>query len=413
MAPTAVDTGGALRALVAQRLAETRRAVIVISDQPIGIEDRRLIQIAPQTMPRNVAIVRLAARERPAAQVMVRVRNQGGPTGAMARVVSEGRELARTRIELPGTGQLDYFLDVRGIGRWVAVELEVEDDLPADNRAFLVRQRAWPIVEARAAIPAELGRVIELYGRLRPAGEGSKHVAVVSSTDALPANEPGAAAAGPGGLPSTPGITGPVKVVDHAVTRAVSDWQAAVRDAAMIAGPADPSWTAVVSVAGQALVAVREQPIRQVWVGFASSHWPSSPDFVVFWSSAFNWLGEGSEAFVAHPVSRLAEGWKPIEGLQVPKGVEAGLWPGIWQGPDGTLRAVNAEAVDLQSPAPRNWRESMARAKQDIGRQEQGRSLAAGLLMAALVAMGLAALVWRSRSGPARTAAQPKMDAAS
>jgi hypothetical protein len=47
-----------------------------------------------------------------------------------------------------------------------------------------------------------------------------------------------------------------------------------------------------VSVGDSVLVAAREQPVREVWVGFQSGDFPRHADFVLFWSNVFNWLGE-------------------------------------------------------------------------------------------------------------------------
>ncbi|MCY2952782.1 MAG: hypothetical protein NTU53_12540 [Planctomycetota bacterium] len=391
MAPTAADTRQLLRELIRQRLAETRRPVIVFSDQPLGIQDDRLIQIAPTTQPRNVGIVRFGARETPAVQVMVRLRNQSPATKAVLRLLSDDQERLRSGVELPATGERDYFFDVPTLGRAIRVELDVDDDLPADNRAFLVREEAWPIIEPRVAMPPELGRMIGLYSRLRPAAEGSRHVAIVGRSDALPTNDPAAVLAeGSEALPTSRPVQ-QVRAIDHAVTRSISDWPAA-----MVAElPSDPTWTAVVSAGGRVLVAVRETPVRQVWVGFSAPQWPSMPDFVIFWTNVFNWLGQGSEAFAAHPIGALPNGWRRVQPADAPAGVQAGLWPGVYGNSDGAMRAVNAEQVQINAPPQTDWRQALHRIGGDRDDGRRAYPLAAALILAAMAIIAVSALTWR------------------
>jgi hypothetical protein len=227
LAPTAADTRAALRAAVRRRLAETGEPVVVVSDQSLGIEDDRLIQIPPQTgQVRNAGIVSLAARERPVPQVMVRVGNHGvAARDVTVRVSSGGRSVERS-IALPAAGEADAFVDLPALGATVEAELVgLGDDQPADDRAWLVREASWPRVEVRAPLPPGVGRIVEQYGIARPAGAGSRRVVIVGKTSEAPANEPAVIveSALAGAAPATGPSGAAIQAEAHPVTAGV-DW---------------------------------------------------------------------------------------------------------------------------------------------------------------------------------------------
>jgi len=391
MPPTAVDSADSLRHLVVQRLAETTGPVIVLSDQPLSIQDDRLIQIPPEAQLQNVGIVRFAARETPAGQVMVRLRNQSALTRAALRLSIDSQQLAPVAIDLPGSGEHDYFLDLPATGRIISVELLADDDLAADNRAYLVREQAWPIVEQRAALPLELQRMIDLYSRLRPASEGSARIAIVASTDALPGSDPAAVLAA-----ATTRPAGQLKVADHPITRSITDWPAVLKDAAGAPAPGDLTWTTLISIDGQPLLAAREQPLRQVWVGFSSQSFPASPDFVIFWTSVFNWLGQGGQAYASHPIAQLPSGWwVPLPPAPPTASYEPGLWPGVYSRGEGVLRAVNAVDVRIPPLPATDWRGALSRMGSASWRTGADRPLAVPLIFLALAAMVASVITWR------------------
>jgi len=45
------------------------------------------------------------------------------------------------------------------------------------------------------------------------------------------------------------------------------------------------------------VVAIRQDPIRQVWVGFSSDQFQHRADFVIFWTAVFDWLGDGEPIY--------------------------------------------------------------------------------------------------------------------
>ena len=44
-------------------------------------------------------------------------------------------------------------------------------------------------------------------------------------------------------------------------------------------------------------VAVRESPVRQVWIGFTLIRILRTSDFVVFWTNVFDWIGQAQDGW--------------------------------------------------------------------------------------------------------------------
>jgi hypothetical protein len=390
---TAVPTLPALRAAVADALARDARPIVVLTNQRLGIASDRVVNIGTDDPPNNVGIVRLAARERPVGQVMVTVRNQSPGTRAELTVSSNGAALRQT-IELPPTaGERDYFVDMPRLGQTIATALDVQDDIDADNCAWLVRVNSWPDVEARGNLPPELARVIETYGRLRRADSASKRIIVTATMS----DEPAAILSDGGAARS---IAGPLQVVDHPIGSNV-EWDDALgpaRVGELVGG----GWTPLVHAGERVLVAVRERPARQVWVGFDSDTWPRQSSFVIFWTNVFDWLGGGGgggggggEVFVGEPVRQPGTEWRRLDDLSgaitSPALPPA---PGIWGRTNGDLRALNAIDIRLDPPLPNDGRAKLAALKTSgVARRA---TLAGPALVAALVLTLIASLTWAS-----------------
>jgi hypothetical protein len=187
-------------------------------------------------------------------------------------------------------------------------------------------------------------------------------------------------------------------VRDHPLTQGVT-WGEVVR--AALPGGVNPrppeGWTPVVSAAGKVWVAVREQPIRAVWIGFETADWARSPEFVVFWANVFNWAGAGGERFASYPVGSLEGDWQAVElaGSVVPP--EPGLWPGLYRrASDGVLGAVYAP--DVPFPAPPDATDARRRLER-VADGAGGRFELSGVLsLLAVVCVALAALAWKRRN---------------
>lgn len=400
-APTALDT----RDLLGPAVRDVRRewpsnVILVLTDQSVLVSDDRVIQVLPTSVVRNARIVTLAARETPAAQVMVRLRGAAGLGVAKLRV-SSGGAVAEREVSVSDAREHDEFVDLPQLGASVKAELLIGDDQPADNTAWLAREASWPRIESREPLPAHLQRMVDVYVKQRPPGEASKRVVIVSSVSKVPGDGPAivlprlseVAAAGNG--PAMQSV-----IADHPITKGVT-WTDAGRPA--LAAEAPPAgWAPVVNVDGKVWVAAREQPARAIWVGFDTSQWARSPAFVVFWANAFNWVGAGGKRFASHPVGSLDDSdWKPLElaGLLTDAiEPEPKLWPGLYQRSDGTLRALNAPDVPIPpAPAQADWRQRLtALAKEAGGQVELTPVVAAG----SLVCLALAAWAWKRRDAP-------------
>jgi hypothetical protein len=229
--------------------------------------------------------------------------------------------------------------------------------------------------------------MIEVYGRLRPpASEHSRRVVVVRDAEKLSPQQPGVIFAA---TPDQPADLKDLRVIDHPITHDV-DWP----KSASVAPNAPADSTPIVSAGDRVLVAVRAQPARQGWVGFESESWPRSPAYVVFWTSVFDWVGQGGAGgFVGNPIGQLGPEWALAEIAAKPQAAP-GLWPGLYRRADGALRAVNA--LDVQIPpiyAPGNWQQNLSHLQTD----RTGAPLAPWLLLVALGCMLGSALTWRRR----------------
>ena len=382
--PTAADTRELLRLAATDALRKVEGAVIVLSDQSPGIEDPRLVHVPPEKGVSNVGIVRFAMRETPAPQAMVRVRNQSSLSRAVLRLLSEEREVARIEVELPPSGDRDYFVDVPSPGKVVMAEVQVSDDLAADDRAWLVRERSWPVIQARSPLPAEVQRVIESYSEQRPATEGSRRISVATSVEAA-----GNDAAVILDLGAPKGASdGALQVTAHPLTNAVQAWPTTTPAPA----PSGADWTPLVTRGGETLLAVRTDPVRQVWFGAHAADWAATTDFVILWTNIFDWLGEGGETFNAYPVAALGPEWNPVRPV-----AEPGLTPGLYRRADGALRAVNASDVRIPLPITTDWRSALAAAASTTLREHGTFSLSPALIILALTCLCVAAAAWARR----------------
>jgi hypothetical protein len=225
----------------------------------------------------------------------------------------------------------------------VSFELIVDDEIPADNRAWLVRQRGWPTVELRGNAPREVVWMIKSYGNLRPAGDEAIRVVVTDTEQTAPRDGPVVIVA----APVAEQQTGEMEVVPHPITADV-DWKrigAQVRSA-----DAPHGWNALVTKGGVPLVAVTETPVRQVWVGFDAPLWGVSTDFVVFWSNVLDWAGgAGEEAYDSEQVQVVGDEWERADDLSGSPPPEIDPAPGVYRRSDGRLRALNC--VDLSVPS--------------------------------------------------------------
>jgi hypothetical protein len=383
IAPTAWDTRDLLAGSTAAHLGATSGPVVVITDLPLAARDR-LIQIPPGSVVHDVGISLFAARELPVPQVMVRVRNQSDLKAASIVVSCDGRE-ERHAVELPSmNGTRDYFFNPPRLGAVVSAELVVKDNLPADDRAWLVREGNRPAIEASTSLSAELRRLIDAYQRSRPATDGSSRLAIVGGAAQLRSSGPAVLVP----LAPTASISGAIQAAAHPVTAHVA-WDQLPMPLG-IAGEAPGGWTPLVSVNGRPIVAVRPDGPRQLWVGFTAASWPTTPDYVIFWTNVFDWAGGEGASFVGHPLAEWSPEWKPAEPA------EAGMWPGLYRRSDGALRAFNPPDVVFAPPPHTDWKNQLAA----LGGSSHSLDVSGFLLVAAAACIVFASLCWKRSRKP-------------
>jgi hypothetical protein len=379
LSPTACDTSHALEDVIAGQ--DRGATVVVVSDLPVGEGGDRVIRVVPEGEVGDVGIAGLSVRDVPTTQAMVVVRNQSEKRTAVVRVTS-GAARAEREVELPGApGAREYFFDLPSVGDVVRAEVVGGDGNVGDDSAWVVRESAWPRVEARSALPAAVGRVTEAYGKARPGSDASR-VGVVDAVGKLGAGERGVVVVRAGEA-----LRGAVVAEDHAIARNVR-WEDLRRVRRANVSPPE-GWRAVVRAGGDVLVAVKESEPRQVWVGFDAEAWETTADFVVFWTNVLDWAGAGGAGagdggFVSHPLVDWTGEWK-LEGAT------AGEWPGVYVRGDGRNRAFNPPDVVGGVKAGGDWEKRIANSSREKGWVE----LTSGLLLTALGCLLGAALVWR------------------
>ena len=279
----------------------------------------------------------------------------------------------------------------------------MDDASEADNRAWLVREGAWPAVEPAGAV-GQLQRLIEAYKAVRPPGEGSRRVRVATDDATADAETPAVfvyPSFGAGGASDTR-VT---RVAPHPVTDAVKDWPALALPLGTTRPP-PAGWTPVLWAGDRPVVAVRETPARQVWVAIDTNRWSDRPEYGAFWAATFDWAGQGGDRYVSYLLEDWDPDWRPVGRAELPADNVSGLQPGVYERADGMRRAFNVPAL-RPSPlpaGPSDWREKFesasARAATGPGRLDFGPVL----ILAALGCLALASFTWRRRTPPTLTA---------
>jgi hypothetical protein len=343
--PSGTDTTKTLPQTVMRELARTGQEIVVISAQPLAIDDPRVHVLQPPTSLANAGIDVFAVTEGTTPQALVRVFNATAQARATLRV--NGVE---TPIDLPSAGESrDYFVDLPSLPRTATATLVIADDIAADNVAYLAQRQSWPRLEPTAPLSPGLRRLVDVYARQRPPNDASRRVIVTETSNAPPADVAAAVVATPGAGAKV--RFAPVSAeTGHPLVRDVA-WQRLVKDAT-IQPPKGNGWKTIVRADEQPLVAIRENPSRQVWVAIDSPAWSQEADYVVFWTNVFDWLGGGAANYATEPAGDLPADWERREPAE-PPAMDAA--PGIYQAPDGlharSLAAVRPTTAPAASPS--------------------------------------------------------------
>lgn len=426
--PSALDVGADVRRVVRQRLADPAARVALLSDNLPALEPdqlQRVLQVSPEARAAdNAAITHLAVRRTPQPQAMVRLSRTGGaspgtaPAPLAVRLTSAGRTTS-TPVALAVGQSLDVFVDLPAAGDLLTSELVRSpndaganestwtDGFGGDDRADVIAEAAWPVIEPNLSV-IELQRLVDLYAKARPPGDRSVRLRLVAS-----AAELGSSA----GLvmPAAVGMSTPVRVQRIADHPAVSPTALAnlsvPASAARTLPPGD--WKVILQDDAGPLLAVldRQDPmasnaVRQAWTAIDPRGWAQQASYVVFWSMLFDWLGaaEAGERFTSHPIQTLTDDWRPVELAPGARG--ARWWPGVYERADGARRAFGPVLSVVSqptggSPPPTSGTPQAAPAGQDpVQWLRDGQAvtpLGPGFLVAAAACVLAAALVWRAR----------------
>jgi hypothetical protein len=376
-----------------QALRESAGPVVLLSDRAIDLSDPRLVQFTSTAQITNVGIDLLAVRASPATQAMVRLFNQSSLTSAQLILRADGRIVQSQPIELPASGEKrNYFVDLPAQPTVVEAEVQCDDLIQINHRAWVIRRAAWPIVEPHGSLPPELTRMIEVYGRHRLPSEASQHIAIVNASDPVPANIPVAILADE----SETGISTiePLIIKDDLANIQALDWKSILTGATVSPVPGK-DWQSIISANGKVIVALRETPTRQAWIGFHADDFARRPDFVIFWTAIFDWLGgDGSPDYTSRKVGPLSGNWHLQEpSAQSFSTSDSGLIPGLYKSADGTLEAINASAPPISPAYPTD---ASARLSALAAAHNQNATLTGAMLLTAFGLIGLSAATWRT-----------------
>ncbi len=394
--PTDIPTRDMLAGEVARMARDgSDGPIIVISDQSLGSPSHGIIQIPPDQPLAFMGIARIGAQAEPQKQVLVRIHNQSDQTTAELRIVSAGYSTTK-QIMLPPRGQSsDQFVDLAEMGDVVKASIESPAAVAGNATARVVRQPGRPTIETRRRLSPELERMIAIYNR-READRGSRgaRAMVVDRAADLPADEPAAWVDGAAHftLPASPALqVRPGKITAHV------QWSAALRLATLASLPAGGGWTTLVSADGHPAVAIRSEPVRQVWVGFTSPEMAKSPNYVIFWTNVFDLLGGDQGGYASQRAGQVAGIWheETARGESAPVH-EPGLRAGLYRRSDGAMLAVNAPDVTAPPLPTSAWREELSHLANE---RVPSLNLARWMELAALAMVLTAAVLWPYMKG--------------
>lgn len=383
---TALDTRIVIADAVAEALRETDQPVVVLTPHMIPIDDPRLIVIHPPSDGKPAAIADLAFRAEPQPAWMMRIVNRSPMTAAHVRLGMDG-EIREQAIDLPVKDESQaYFFDASALGEVISAELVVDGDVV--DRAWLVRTGASPRIQSIDPQPPAIERMIDVYSSQRPTGAGAPMVLIAQR--GLPETSPGVVIA-----PAVRTIErAELSTTDHPVLTNTSSWQMdrfRVTDA-----PLPEGFEAILSAGDQSLLAVRDQPARQVWIGMDTTAFADQPRFVMLWANVLRWVGGEQRRYLSQPPQTLGDGWRRIEPGPLPADVRPGWVPGVYRDDDGRTLAINSVPVDVADGSPADWRAAISRIA-PLKPTRGARELSSGFLITALALAVGAAATWPAR----------------
>ncbi len=334
---TAIDTSTAINQIISSELSRNDHPVYIVTSQSVLIQNPRLHLLAPNIELQNVGIEKFTVTPGDNPQALVRVRNHSNATQTVLQV-----DDVMQRIDLPGkSGMRDYVVDLKKLSSTSSARLLNEDDIPADNAAYLSRRGIWPKLVGQKGLPDGIERMIEVYTRKRPPEDDAVKVYVATSLSDVP--EGAAALILPTGIQPA-GAKLEFDLNEKLATGV--NWDAVLKNAQVSPAPTE-GWSAVLSVDGRPIISRRELPRRQIWVGIDNPRWPLRTDYVIFFSDVFDYLGATSRAYSSEEAREPGVRWSRMGNPDLPE-LEAA--PGLYRTPEGVI-AMNMAVFQQERPA--------------------------------------------------------------
>lgn len=384
----AVDTGAQLHRVVAERLRR-EELVVVVSDQAVLEEAKgatapdagRLVQVAPTDAVANAGLVAIDAGDG-GARIVVRNDSLEPATSARLQITTNLGHSARP-VVLPARGETTAVLiDLPDGTDVVTAKLDVGgDDWLVDDAFSVALQRAWPSIEVRGDVPAPVGRMVDVYSRLRPAMPWSRRVIVsmgefpphMAGVRMAPATEAADALRPTEAFQPLMGVAWNRLTSPRVATDAPKGWR-----------------TVLETTEGRPAMAVRDDDqVRQVWLGFDADGFAGDVAFVRLWADLLTWVNGGEPTW----------GWEVTGG---PQTTPAEARQGIVRAANGKPRALNLPRATLGVASPAAATAERPDAVRAVAAHREGATLAPWLLGVAValsvIAAGIGAMT--ARNGP-------------
>ncbi len=292
--PVPSESTEAMRLAIARELMAHNLPVLAVSDRDLSFDNPRFARVAPPEPLTNVGIIAVAISP-PPVQLMVRIKNDS-PRQTASLQIAGVTPTQLDDIRLPASGQSkDFFFDLAAMPSTAEVRLATSDNLPADDFAKILSAEGWRRIESSTPLPDSLRWIVDVYSRQHPAPADAGRVVIVDSAAKLSVGEPGIALAVQQSAPAAPQSAREEspKLLAHPLTNHI-DWPAV-----LVHAPNPPllegdNWQPLVTCSGRPALAIRDNPVRQVWVGFDSTRFEKQADFPIFWQNVFNWTAAQS-----------------------------------------------------------------------------------------------------------------------
>lgn len=324
--PTAAPTLEQLKQTVQRLLHESDETLVVVTAQPFQIDHPRVQILRPDHAIKNAGIQYVALTLVPHPQIMVRVWNQTEQTQAVLRV-----DQARQIIELPEPGKAkEYFVDLTQPGPVVQVILELKDDLPVDNQAWLVLRSPRVRLEIGPGLSEPVARFASAYQQVHVPNPQSDRVIITRDPRQVPTGVV-LKSGGRSGL-------GPLSVTDHPVVRWI-DWE-------RIRPLIDKSLSED-ELSGDPVVLIGDRPVvttgpGRVEIGFDLNRLSNRSELVTLLANAIEWVAGERGVYEWVGPGELGPEWQMEQGMQ---GIDHA--PGVYVHPTLGRQAVSVPAIQV------------------------------------------------------------------